>query len=148
MSELIVRKATENDVEGILKIEQLSFEKPWTKEMIQYDLAENQACTYIVAEFNGEIIGFVGFMSIVDTSEITNVAVNPLMRRQHIATILIDTLIQSTEDAGIKRWILEVRKNNASARRLYENHGFIVDSIRQDYYDNPKEDAVLMSRTL
>ncbi len=146
MGELIIRKGLSNDIDKIFELEQLCFTSPWTREMIRRDIEENRFGTYIVAELDGNIVGYVGFWSIVDECQIVNVAVSPVLRGQRIGTFLVDTVISATKDAGIKRWTLEVRAGNEAAKALYRKLGFVDDAVRKDYYDDPKEDAILMSR--
>lgn len=146
MGELIIRKGLSNDIDKIFALEQVCFTSPWTREMIRRDIEENRFGTYIVAELDGNIVGYIGFWSIVDECQIVNVAVSPVLRGQSIGTFLVDTVLSATKDAGIKRWTLEVRAGNEAAKALYRKLGFVEDAVRKDYYDDPKEDAILMSR--
>ena len=58
--------------------------------------------------------------------------------------MLLNTCIDAARASGIKRWTLEVRAGNEAAKTLYDRFGFVENGIRKGYYDNPKEDAVLM----
>ena len=155
MAELVIRKATGDDVSQIENLEKLCFAVPWSYESLKHDINENKLSMYIVAELvmsdidqvpNNIIVGYIGIWNIVDEGHITNVAVSPKYRRQHIATIMIDTLIKSTEEAGIKRHSLEVRAGNTAAKNLYEGFGFVQAGLRKGYYEDNKEDAIIMWR--
>lgn len=82
---------------------------------------------------------------IAGEGDITNVAVCEKYRNQHIATTLLTYLIQLGEQKyGIRTYTLEVRSANTAARRLYEKLGFVSLGIRPNFYDYPKDDAVIM----
>ena len=70
----------------------------------------------------------------------------PQHRRRGIADSLMNTLTDECDRRRIERILLEVRQSNAPARALYKKHGFTVLGVRAKYYDEPKEDAVIMER--
>lgn len=146
MAQLIIRKAEEKDIDQMEVLEQECFSVPWSREALMGDLLENRLSLYLVAELEGNIVGYVGIWNIVDEGHINNVAVSSLYRKQHIGTILIDTLIKATEKAGIKRHTLEVRESNQAAKGLYAKMGFEPAGIRKGYYEDNGEDAIIMWR--
>jgi ribosomal-protein-alanine N-acetyltransferase len=149
VSELVIRKGSKKDIKGMAMIEDMSFSNAWTEEMIMRDVEENKKfSTYIVAELGDEIVGYIGFWSIVDECQINTIAVSPFFRRQRIGTILLNTALRATEDVGIKTWTLELRTGNLAAKGLYESMGFMEEAVRKDYYSNPVEDAILMRRNI
>ena len=146
MAELIIRKASPRDIEAMARIESLSFSRPWTERMFHEDMTGHEKfCTYIVAEWKDQLVGYIGFWSIIDECQINNIAVSPFVRRKRIGTLLLDTCLQATQAKGIRRWTLEVRSGNEAAKALYKCSGFREDSVRKAYYDDPVEDALLMS---
>lgn len=145
MSELNIRKAEERDVEAITMLEHVSIPNPWSREMIRKDIVENKMSNYIIAEIDGTPAGFIGFMCVVEQCEITNVAVNPFMREQHIGTVLVKTMLDASIKAGIKHFHLEVRASNEAAIKLYKNCGFEQGGVRREYYSDG-EDAILMAK--
>ncbi|TDP55988.1 ribosomal protein S18-alanine N-acetyltransferase [Aminicella lysinilytica] len=146
MSELTIRKATVSDVPGLETIEQECFETPWSEESLRHDIAENKLATYIVADLEGELIGYIGVWSIADEGHINNVAVLPKYRRMHVGTILLNTMINATEEAGIVSHTLEVRASNEAAQSLYGRFGFKESGRRKGYYEDNGEDAIIMWR--
>ena len=94
----------------------------------------------------GKVIGYAGIWKIADEGHITNVAVEPLHRRKSVGDMLIAALIEVTEEQGITRHTLEVRKSNISAIRLYEKHDFKIEGERKAYYEDNGEDALIMWR--
>lgn len=146
MEDLIIRKAEANDAKAIAELEQICFMMPWSYEAVYHDVAENKLSFYLVAEAKGKVIGYAGIWKIADEGYITNVAVEPLHRRKSIGDMLIAALIEVTEEQGITRHTLEVRKSNISAIRLYEKHDFKIEGERKAYYEDNGEDALIMWR--
>ncbi|MGN1170141.1 MAG: GNAT family N-acetyltransferase, partial [Lachnospiraceae bacterium] len=74
----------------------------------------------------------------------TNVAVHPDCRNRGIAGVMLAELLHRGSLMGIEAFTLEVRAGNGSAIRLYEKAGFVTEGIRKGFYDEPKEDALIM----
>lgn len=146
MAEYIVRTGRAEDADDIERLEQICFSDPWSKESILYELTENQLSTYIVAEYQGQVIGYVGVWAIVDEGHITNVAVDPEYRRMQVGSALIKTMLKATIELGLKSHTLEVRAGNEPAKALYRKFGFEEAGIRKGYYENNGEDAIIMWR--
>ena len=144
MSELIIRKAELSDSTDMAEIEKLCFSEPWSKESIEEDIRHEERSFYIVGEIDGNVIGYIGCWKIVGEGHITNVAVRPEFRRKHIAENLINVMISVTEDEGIDAWTLEVRETNEPAKALYSKLGFVDAGRRKGYYEDTKEDAIIM----
>ena len=148
MAELIIRTGTASDVDDIEALEQICFASPWSKESLLYELTENPMATYIVAELEGHVIGYVGLWVIVDEGHITNVAVSPDYRRLQVGSALIKTMLDVTIKAGIQHHTLEVRAGNEPAKGLYRKFGFEEAGLRKGYYEDNGEDAIIMWRHL
>lgn len=146
MAELIIRNGKLEDLEDLIDIETVCFASPWSKESIEKDLKTNKHALYIVAELAGKVIGYLSVWNIIDEGHINNVAVSPLYRRQKIATIMMETMLSATKNAGIKRHTLEVRQSNEAAIKLYESLGFKPMGMRKGYYEDTGENAVIMWR--
>ena len=129
-----------DDVKALLDI--CFGDSAWSVESLRSQLEKaDSRCTVAVAD--DRIVGFLAFEQIVDEGSIVEVAVHPDYRRQGIARKLIGSAIA---DNSLKEIYLEVRESNIPAIRLYESLGFERIGTRKDYYDAPKEDAVLMKR--
>jgi len=146
MADMIVRRGEEKDILAIEELEKQCFATPWSYESLKYDIVENNRALYLVAEIEGEVVGYVGIWKIVDEGHITNVAVSPAHRRKHIASALLETLFRVTERAGVVNHTLEVRAGNEGAIRLYEGFGFKEAGLRKGYYEDNGEDAIIMWR--
>ena len=132
-------------LEGIAELERTCFSHPWSVDMLAEELY-NETASFLVAEGeDGSVLGYAGLHVVLAEGYIDNVAVDPAYRRQGIADALIDTFVRFGA-AKLAFLTLEVRAGNAPAIALYEKHGFYEVGRRKDYYDDPKEDAILMTR--
>ena len=132
-------------IKEIASVERECFSTPWTEAMLEEELF-NPMASFIVAQRNdGAVLGYAGLHVVLDEGYIDNVAVDPAWRRQGIADALIGAFVRFGE-ANLAFLTLEVRASNAPAIALYEKYGFYEVGRRKNYYDDPKEDAVLMTR--
>lgn len=132
-------------VEQLEELEKTCFSMPWTKDFIVSQLPDDRHI-FIAAVEDEKVLGYVGMMYIIDEGYISNVAVAPEHRRQGIADALILELLSRCLSLDLSFVTLEVRERNAPAISLYEKHGFSPVGKRKNYYDFPKEDAILMTR--
>ena len=135
------------DLEQVMVIEKENFSVPWTDKgflafLVRYDTL------FLVAEENGQIIGFAGVVMVLDEAELTNVAVMKSHQKQGIGRLLIESLMRLISEFGVEILHLEVRISNESAISLYRRIGFEEVGLRHDYYETPKEDAILMRRKI
>ena len=143
---LIIRRAEEKDIRPIALLETVCFSDPWSEDSVRYDVMENKLSFYLVAETEGRVAGYMGIWNIMDEGHITNVAVAPEYRRRHIASAMIEVMLEVTGESGIKRHTLEVRAGNAKAISLYEKYGFEIKAVRPGYYQDNGENAFIMWR--
>lgn len=132
-------------VSQIAQLEAQCFSDPWSEKSIASEL-ENPLSLWLVAEENGQVFGYVGSQTVLDESDMMNVAVDPRFRRQGIARALIETLIAELSKMGSRCLRLEVRVSNENARALYARMGFQQLGLRKNYYHNPKEDALILGK--
>lgn len=130
---------------GVAELERLCFATPWSEAMLAEELY-NDTASFIVAEGeDGSVLGYAGLHVILDEGYIDNVAVRPDCRRQGIADRLLDVFCRFGEEK-LAFLTLEVRPSNEAAVALYRKHGFQEAGRRRDYYEAPKEDALLLTR--
>ncbi len=144
---LVFRKMTEVDVEQVANLENAIFSDAWTVNGVQESLAQKHAFG-VVAEMEDEIVGYCVLYYVLNEGEIARIAVHKRERKQGIGKGILDYVSASCKELGIERLLLDVRESNETARRFYENYGFTVDGVRKNFYEQPKEDAVLMSKML
>ena len=128
----------------IEEIERKCFSRPWTVGQLRSQMRDAQH-EFIAAVCDGSVLGYVGLIYVLDEGYISNVAVHPDARRQGIGDALIDALAAKAAELELAFLTLEVRESNAPAIALYAKHGFHPVGKRKNYYDAPKEDAVLMT---
>ena len=132
-------------VSQIARLEAQCFSDPWSEKSIASEL-ENPLSLWLVAEENDQVFGYVGSQTVLDESDMMNIAVDPRFRRQGIARALIETLIAELSKMGSRCLRLEVRVSNENARALYARMGFQQLGLRKNYYHNPKEDALILGK--
>ena len=142
-SEYIIRRMTMADVDGVAAVEAATFPTPWSRDAFVSEM-NNVAARYLVAEQDGEIVGFAGAWIILDESHITNIAVLTAHRGQKIGRRLTEGLLQYLSNLGAAYVTLEVRKSNEVAQNLYKSLGFIKLGVRKRYYEDNGEDALIM----
>jgi [ribosomal protein S18]-alanine N-acetyltransferase len=141
----IERLAGEQDLDGVLEVEDESFTNPWTRDMYQWELQNRSVChVFVVRTPQCEVAGFCAFWLVIDEIHINNVALRPAYRGQGLGTALLHHVMREARALGAKRATLEVRASNVGARRLYERLGFEVSATRRNYYTNPVEDALIL----
>ena len=91
------------------------------------------------------VVGFAGIMVIAEDSELLNIAVDPKFQHKGIGTLLMDKIVEESWKNGADRIFLEVRSGNTKAQQLYKQYCFKVIGERKNYYNNPTEDAWVMS---
>ena len=129
----------------VAQLERLCFSDPWSERSIASEL-QNPLALWLVAEQDGRVLGYVGSQTVLDESDMMNVAVDLGYRRRGIARALIEALIAALAQGGSRCLKLEVRVSNESARNLYESMGFQRLGLRKNYYQNPREDALILGK--
>lgn len=135
------------DIHAIAELEKICFNDPWSENSISSELDNPLAC-WLVALDDDNLAGYVGSQTVLDGSDMMNIAVAPLYRRKGIAEALILELNEKLRERGSICLLLEVRASNLPAIRLYEKLGFIQVGRRCNYYRNPKEDALILRKEL
>lgn len=143
---LVVREATERDIDAVSQIEQASFSDPWPRAGFE-PLLRAPRCLFVVAD-SGEgepVAGYSIARWVEDEAELLNIAVSNPQRGKGIGGELLDFAVQALEERGIRHIFLEVRDSNAAARALYQSRGFRELSRRTAYYRKPTEDAIVLA---
>ncbi|MED3662568.1 ribosomal protein S18-alanine N-acetyltransferase [Ureibacillus sp. FSL K6-8385] len=139
------RKMTAQDVEAVHAIEVESFPTPWSLDSFHYEMRVNPYAYYIVAEDDdGNIVGYCGMWIVIDSAQITNVAVTEKARGQGIGEGLMREAMRAAKEHNADMMSLEVRVSNEVAQNLYRKLGFQEGGIRKGYYADNHEDALVM----
>ena len=158
---LLIRTMAPSDLDSVIRIEELSFPQPWTRDQFMTELArgpvsqchvammedDGGGTVKCVSSMKGTIWGFIMAWLVADELHITNLAVAPEARRGGIAAALLERSILEATELGAAWCQLDVRASNTPARGLYVRYGFKPLGTRKGYYHNG-EDAVVMGREL
>ena len=141
-------QADVTDGDPLAALERICFSDPWSENAFRAEL-DNPGARFTVAQDGaGTVLGYLGLHYVLDEGYIANIAVDPLFRRQGIGSALLDDAADFARQAGLAFLTLEVRQSNLGAQALYRRHGFCPAGVRKNYYRDPVEDAILMTRKL
>lgn len=143
---MLIRPMEPEDADSVAQIENESFSQPWSRQGF-LDALQIPDNIILVAEEDGEILGYECTYVSFDEGELTNIAVRKTSRGQGVGQHLVRALQKAAFDAGVERIVLEARVTNDIAIALYEKMGFINLGIRKNLYEHPVEDGVIMSYT-
>ena len=143
----MIRAMTEADLIEVLTIEEQSFSLPWSRSAYEESLGKDYY-RFTVEETDGKIRGYAAIYLAPQEAELLRIAVDSAERKKGIAQKLLDAILKYLKEAEAEKLFLEVRSSNEAALRLYQKTGFHSIGIRKGYYENPKEDAVLMELPL
>ena len=133
-------------LDEVAELERICFSTPWSRNMLAEEL-DNQLSAFLVAVDDADrVVGYAGVQVILDEGYITNVAVRPECRRQGVAGKLLQVFLDFARANQLAFLTLEVRESNYSAIALYGTRGFRSVGRRRNYYEHPREDAIIMTR--
>ena len=133
-------------LDEVAVLEGCCFSAPWSRNMLAEEL-DNALSAFLVAlDGDGKVVGYAGLQVILDEGYITNVAVRPEWRRRGVAGKLLQVFLDFAQAHKLAFLTLEVRESNYGAIALYGSRGFRSVGRRRNYYEHPREDAVIMTR--
>ena len=137
---------TADHLDEVAELERICFTTPWSRNMLAEEL-DNYLSAFLVAlDDNGKVAGYAGLQAVLDEGYITNVAVDPSRRRQGVAAQLLQVFDNFAHGNQLAFLTLEVRPSNTAAIALYQGFGFREVGRRRNYYDLPKEDALILTK--
>ena len=140
-----IRKMTAREVPQVAELEKLCFSQPWSEKSVAGEL-ENPLSLWLVAMEGESLAGYVGSQTVMDETDMMNLAVAPEFRRQGVGEALVNALVVSLKELGSRCLTLEVRDSNEAARALYAKLGFGEIGRRRGYYRDPREDALILRK--
>ncbi len=143
-----IGRAEEADAPFISAIEAECFSLPLTTEQVLTQIRDEMYLILCSRNSTNNVLGYAGMYHVLDEGYITNVAVLPSERRKHIADELLDELESRARELNLSFLTLEVRESNSPAAALYKKHGFSESGLRKDYYQSPRENALIMTKFL
>ena len=142
---MILTNMESRHVPQVAALEKMCFCDPWSENSVASEL-ENPLSRWLVAVEGEQVLGYVGSQTVLDESDMMNLAVDPAFRRRGIARALVLALIEELGKMGSRQLTLEVRASNESAQALYAQLGFECVGRRKNYYLNPREDALILRK--
>ena len=139
-----IKKLEQHHITQIASLEEICFSEPWSAEGIMDSF--RTGTVFLVAERDKKVLGYVGIKPVIDEGYITNVAVFPEYRRLGVAKALLKEINRLAEEKELSFVSLEVRASNQPAINLYSSFGYIKEGERKNFYRNPTENALIMTK--
>lgn len=137
---------TADHLDEVAELERLCFSVPWSRNMLAEELENALSAMLVALDDQGRVAGYAGLQVILDEGYITNVAVRPDCRRQGVAGQILQVFLDFAQAQGLAFLTLEVRASNQAAILLYGSRGFRGMGRRKNYYEHPREDAIIMTK--
>ena len=144
---MTVRGLEPEDVTAVYEIERDCFGDPWTTDALKQAAHEKGRSVFVAVE-DGRIVGYGIIQQVLDECEILRIAVKTDFRRNGAGKMLLEEMIKAAFEKGARIYYLEVRESNTAAIGLYKKLKFTESGMRNGYYSNPTENAILMSRAV
>ena len=139
----IIREMQVKDIPLIMKMEKELFSLPWTKDMFLQEINTQYAYVLLKADDN-LLIGYVCGWLMPDEFNITNLAVRAEFQKMGLGEMLVKFIMGKLLQQKCFQFLLEVRKSNIPAIKLYAKFDFEIIGKRKKYYNYPQEDALVM----
>jgi ribosomal-protein-alanine N-acetyltransferase len=136
------------DLGAIAEIEYQLYPNPWHPHTFRSLLGQDRALVLAAADSDGDVVGYAVFWWVLDQGELANLAVTKGHQGRGLGGALLDEVLARAAEMGVESVFLEVRDSNRPARHLYATRGFGEIDVRRGYYQNPKEDARVLMRSL
>lgn len=137
---------TADHLDEVAALEQICFSDPWSRQLLANELDNDLSALLAALNDHGEVVGYAGLQVVLDEGTVTNIAVRPDCRRQGIAGKLLQVFLDFAQANRLAFLTLEVRASNYNAIALYGSRGFRSVGRRKNYYEHPREDAIIMTR--
>jgi len=147
---MLIQAMVKNDLPEILKIEDLSFNKPWSEKMFIQELSKPKpfSFSYVLrVKESPQIMGYTCFWILLPEVHLFTLAISPHLRNQGLGSYLLEWVLEKGKEKKASAAFLEVRSSNTPAIHLYQKHGFQELARRKDYYTHPQEDALILKHS-
>ena len=142
----MIRKASgSDDLSAVAALQRATFTNAWGADAIRWELENTDvARLYVLQTPGGALVAYCACWMVFDELHINSLAVDPAWRRRGVARRLLQHVLGEAAASGARSATLEVRRSNEPARALYEGLGFRVEGLRSGYYQEPREDALVL----
>lgn len=139
---------TADHLDAVAALERICFSDPWSRQLLAAELDNDLSAFLVALDDGGEVAGYAGLQVVLDEGTITDIAVRPDCRRRGVAGQLLEVFLNFARGNRLAFLTLEVRASNYDAIALYGSRGFRSAGRRKNYYEHPREDALLMTLDL
>ena len=142
---VVSRASPQDDLSDVEALQRRAFTNAWGAEALRWELTNTDvARLYLMRSPGGALVAYCACWMVFDELHINSLAVDPAWRRRGLARRLLRDVFRDALGAGARSATLEVRRSNLAARVLYERLDFHVEGVRRDYYQEPREDALIL----
>ena len=144
---MMIRRMEKRDLLQVEAIETALFSDAWSEQGFEDTLNSPYVISLVaIDEAEDTILGYIIMYVSFEEGEISNVAVAKSAQNRGIGSALMQAILEKGLEESVTRLILEVRVSNTPAIALYKKFGFTEIGIRRDFYEKPREDALIMVR--
>ena len=140
----MIREFIPGDEKFIAELEAECFSSPWSENAVLESAAADTK--FFVYFENEKILGYAGLQVVLDEGYVTNIAVTAVARGRGIGKTLVETLINFGKENNLAFISLEVRQSNLPDISLYTKCGFVNMGERKNFYQNPTENAKILTK--
>ena len=134
--------------EAVRELDCRCFSVPIPESLLSELPEKDNMSFFILLNHEGILSGYAGMMFILDEAEVISIAVDEQFRGLGGGALLMEAMLEDCERRSIACLSLEVREGNVPAQKLYRKFGFALEGVRKNYYSNPKENALIMTRRM
>ena len=139
---------TADHLDAVAALERICFSDPWSRGLLAAELDNDLSAFLVALDSEDQVAGYAGLQVVLDEGTVTNIAVRPDCRRRGVASQLLQVFLNFAQGNHLAFLTLEVRASNYAAIALYGSRGFRGVGRRKNYYEHPREDAVIMTLDL
>lgn len=139
---------TADHLDAVAALERICFSDPWSRQLLAAELDNDLSAFLVALDDEGAVAGYAGLQVVLDEGTVTDIAVRPDCRRRGVAGQLLEVFLNFARGNRLAFLTLEVRASNYDAIALYGSRGFRSVGRRKNYYEHPREDALLMTLDL
>lgn len=137
---------TADHLDAVAALERICFSDPWSRGLLAAELDNDLSAFLVALDSEDQVAGYAGLQVVLDEGTVTNIAVRPDCRRRGVASQLLQVFLNFAQGNHLAFLTLEVRASNYDAIALYGSRGFRSVGRRKNYYEHPREDAIIMTR--
>lgn len=128
----------------VAELERETFFEPWSEKALELFTTDGGFCVLCLED--DVLCSYCTITTVLDEAQIINVATSDAYKRRGCARAVIERVISECNKKGITSISLEVRESNSGAIALYESLDFTIVGKRNNFYSNPRENALVMVR--